>query len=319
MKIRHKKSYVRKAEFLIRLGTLLEQGYPIADAFELFLKYEKETNDQALRIMLEKFRKGSSVSEALSVLQLPKNIINFVYFSEYYGDLARGLIDGGQLLRKTQETKAKFQKLIKYPLLLFWILGLFLIIMYRNVFPQFTQLFSTINVELPLVTRMLLAFIEYSPLVIPLFLGSSLFLYVYYYYLFRKKDPLQKAKFYSKVPVAGTYYKVMLTYFFAANLSCLIKSGLAIYDSLAIFKNMEGLGYISKEAEQMIAHLESGEKLDQVIINNTLYLQGLAYIVEHGQANGRLDDELSYYSEWLLLDLEEKLKKLFMIIQPILF
>jgi competence protein ComGB len=319
MKTKHSWNSVEKAEFLIRIGTLTERGYTISEAIQFFLKYENEKFKSTLKSMLEKLEKGSSVSEALIMLQIPKNIISFVYFAEFYGDLSRGLIDGGNLLKKTLESKTKFQKLIRYPIFLFWILGLFLVIMYLYLFPHFTHLFATLNIQLPLITRLFLLFIENSPKLAIVLLATFLWLYLYYVFIFRKKTILEQATVYTKIPIIGNYYRAMVTYFFAINLSCLMKSGLAIYDALGIFKNVEGLGYISKEADKMITHLQAGEKLQHVLLYTTLYTKALAYIVEHGQANGRLTEELEHYSQWLLNDLEAKMKNLFMIIQPILF
>lgn len=320
MKQKDSWSYHKKAEFLIRIGGLLEQGYTISESLELFLKYEKERVKPLLNYLFQDLKKGRSFSDALAVFQLPSNIINFVYFSEHYGNLAKGLVDGGKLLKKTEENKRKLQKLIKYPVLLIWMLLFFIIIMYKYIFPQFQLLFSSINADLPIVTKVLLLFIEkfsVSILVTVFFLVSLFFLYVVLF--FRKKDSLFKAKIISKIPLVGNYYQTMLTYFFATNLSCLIKSGMAIYGALTIFKEREKLGYMSQEAKRLISKLEEGETLHDTLLTDTLYLEGLAYIVEHGQSNGRLDQELDYYSNWLLVEFEEKLMKLMMVIQPVLF
>lgn len=313
-------SYHEKGEFLIRIGGLLEQGYTISESMELFLKYEKKRVKPILNYLLEDLKKGSTLSDALVVFQLPSNIISFVYFSEHYGNLAKGLVNGGQLLKKAEENKRKLQKLIKYPVLLIWMLLFFTIIMYQYVFPQFQLLFSSINADLPIVTRMLLLFIENLSvyiLVTIVFIASIFFLYYFLY--FRNKDTLFKAKTISKIPLVGHYYQTMLTYYFATNLSCLIKSGMPIYGALTIFKEREKLGYMSKEAERLISKLEEGETFHDTLLTDTLYLEGLAYIVEHGQSNGRLDQELDYYSSWLLIEFEEKLMKLMMVIQPMLF
>lgn len=320
MKQNNSWNYQDKAEFLIRLGGLLEQGYTISEAIGLFLKFEKNRLKPLLTFFLEELKSGRSFSDALSVFELPPNIINFVYFSEHYGNLAKGLVDGGQLLKKTEENKRKLQKLIKYPVLLIWMLLIFTIFMYLYVFPQFKLLFSSINVDLPIVTQVFLLFIEKisAYILVILLILVSIFL-LYYVMVFRKKDSFFKAKFISKIPLIGVYYQTMLTYFFATNLSCLIKSGVAIYDALTIFKEQKKLGYISLEANQLISKLEKGETLQRVLLTETLFLEGLAFIVEHGQSNGRLDQELDYYSSWLLVEFEGKLKKLLMIIQPTLF
>ncbi|WNF37791.1 competence type IV pilus assembly protein ComGB [Bacillaceae bacterium IKA-2] len=313
-------SNLKKAEFLIRIGGLLKQGYTISESMELFLKYEKERVKPLLNYLLKDLKKGQTFSDALAVFQLPSNIISFVYFSEQYGNLAKGLIDSGQLLKKEEENKQKLQKLIKYPILLIWMLLFFIIIMYQFVFPQFQLLFATINADLPIVTKVLLLFIEQFSvsILIIVFLLVSIF-FLYYALIFRKKDIVFKANTISKIPLVGNYYQTMLTYFFATNLSCLIKSGMAIYGALTIFKEREKLGYMSEAAKRLISKLEEGETLHDTLLADTLYLEGLAYIVEHGQSNGRLDQELDYYSNWLLIEFEEKLMKLMMVIQPVLF
>lgn len=316
---KHSWKVEEKAEFLIRIGNLLQQGYTISEGIELFLKFEKEKLKPTLELILVQLRTGSSFSEALSVLKIAKNIVSFIYFSEQYGNLASGLIDGGNLLKKSQQNKERLQKVVRYPIFLCWLLSLFMFIMYQFLFPHFLQVFSSINVELPLLTRIMIVVIENSPYLIPFFLTIFLVFFLYYMFCFRNMDVLHKAVLLSKIPLIGNYHQVILTYFFATNLSYLIKSGIAIYDALTIFKNEANLGYISKVAENLIRKLAAGEQLQRVLINDTQFLKELAYIVEHGQSNGRLDVELDYYSRWLLIDLEEKFKRIFMILQPLLF
>ncbi|WP_161568273.1 competence type IV pilus assembly protein ComGB [Anaerobacillus alkaliphilus] len=319
MKLKHSWDTHQKAEFLIRIGTLLEQGYTITEGVNFFSKYQKENQKPLLRELLDNLHRGVTISKALEVLSLPQHIIGFVYLAEHYGNLPSGLIDGGNLLKKSEELKEKLQKLLKYPLFLMWMLSLFMVVMYQYLFPQFLQLFSTMNVELPFITKMFLHFIKNSPLLIPFILIVLASFAFYYLISFRKKTIRRKAKFYSSLPLFGSYYQIVITYMFSTNLSYLIKNGISIYDSLMIFKKVEGLGYISEQAERLIERLEAGEQLQNVIINETLYLDGLGYIIEHGQTNSRLDEELSHYSDWLFIELDNKLKKLLMIVQPILF
>jgi competence protein ComGB len=319
MKVRHSWKNEDKAEFLIRIGSLLEQGYTIPESLELFLKYEKENLKPLLLSLLQELQKGRSFSHALSMLQLPGNIISFVSFAEHYGNLARGLLDGGQLLKNTEVNKRKLKKLISYPLFLLWILITFIIIMNQFLFPQFQLLFSTINIELPVITKVFLFIIEKIPFIFSVVLIISSCTLAYYLIVIQKKNVEWKARAVTKIPLIGEYYQTLITYFFAINLSCLIKNGLAIYDALAIFEEEKRLGYISSEAKRLISRLEAGEPLQSVLLKDTLFLKGLAYIVDHGHSNGRLDEELEHYSSWLLLEFEEKTKKVFMILQPALF
>lgn len=310
---------VEKGEFLVRTGVLLNQGYTISEAIGLFQSYEREEKQVILHDIVTKLLKGYSFSEALNDFHLPKNIIDFIFLSEQYGNLANGLIDSGNLVIKTEETKQKLQKLFKYPLFLVWLLCLFMIIMYYYLFPQYNELFLSLNMDLPFITTLFLIAIEKAPYVFIVFLALSLLLLGYYKLYFQKKEVLVQGQIYANLPIFGMFYKSIVTYSFANNLSYLVKNGLSLYDSLLIFKDVPGLGYISEEAKRMIKKLEGGEKLHDALLTDTVYLKGLAYIVEHGQSNGRLEYELVHYSKWLLTDIEDRMKRLIIITQPILF
>ncbi|OIJ20274.1 hypothetical protein BKP45_09415 [Anaerobacillus alkalidiazotrophicus] len=308
-----------KADFLIRIGGLLDQGYTISETLELFLKYDKEKLKPMMYQLLEELKNGRSFSDALLVLEIPEHIISFVHFAENYGNLSSGLQEGGNLLRKTDENKRKLQKLFKYPIFLLWILIIFFVIIYKFLFPQFALLFSTLNISLPLITRLFMFTLENTPTFFLLFLIIMSTCSIYFVAFFNKKSVFEKARFIAKLPLIGNFYKMISTYFFTTNLSYLIKNGMSIYDALNLFKDQKKLGYISIVATAIISKLEKGQTLHQALLSEPLFLKGLAFIVDHGQSSGRLDSELNYYGRWVLLDFEEKLKRIFMIIQPTLF
>ncbi|OIJ14494.1 hypothetical protein BKP37_08160 [Anaerobacillus alkalilacustris] len=308
-----------KADFLIRIGGLLDQGYTISETLELFLKYDKEKLKPMMYQLLEELKNGRSFSDALLVLEIPEYIISFVHFAENYGNLSSGLQEGGVLLRKTDENKRKLQKLFKYPIFLLWILIIFFVIIYKFLLPQFVLLFSTLNISLPLITRLFMFTLENTPTFFLLFLIIMSTGSIYFVAFFNKKSVFEKARFIAKSPLIGNFYKMISTYFFATNLSYLIKNGMSIYDALNLFKDQKKLGYISIVAKAIISRLEKGQTLHQALLSEPLFLKGLAFIVDHGQSSGRLDNELNDYGRWILLDFEGKLKKIFMIIQPTLF
>lgn len=319
MKRKDRWSNLKKADFLTRIGSLLEQGYTISESIHLFLKYENKKEKVILKEILYELEFGHSFSDALVKLQIPKNIISFVYFAEHYGNLAQGLKDGGELLRKTEMNKKALQKIVKYPLFLLWILIIFLIVMYQYLFPQFQLLFANMNMQLPLITRVFLLIVNFSPFGLLILFFTLLLLLLYFLFHFQKRDELYKVTTISKIPVVGRAYRMVMTYFFAMNLSCLIKSGMSIYESLEVFKNHDRMGYFRLEANRAITMLERGETLDRTLLENPVFLGELAYVVDHGQSNGRLDIELFHYSQWLLDQIEAKMKKLLVIIQPTLF
>lgn len=319
MKKKDNLSYEEQADLLIKIGNLLQRGYTVSESIELFLKYEKNKLKRTLILILHELEAGRTFSTALIKLQIPKSIISFVFFAEHYGNLAMGLIEAGNSLKKLEKNKKKLISLLKYPFFLIWTLVIFLILLYHYLFPQFNLLFSSMDLELPYITKILLISIELLPTTIMVISLTIIVSYFCVVISFRIKNEIEKANILSKIPVFGQYYRLIMTYYFTLNLSYLIKSGMSIFEALSLFTTQENKTYIGEVSLQIISKLKSGEKLNEAILSETIYLIELAHVVEHSQANGRLGDELEHYSRWILNELENHLKKVFMILQPLLF
>ncbi|HHY22544.1 MAG TPA: hypothetical protein GX525_11865, partial [Bacilli bacterium] len=154
---------MKKAEFLIQLGRLLEQGYTLSIAIELLALGEKAQQRGRLQIVTERLRQGEKVHEAFEILELPSDIIGFIYFAETYGDMAKGLQEAGKLYLKREQLKQQLQKLFRYPLFLLWLLLVIAFVMVHYLFPHFKQMFSSLDLELPMTTIIFLFMIDILP------------------------------------------------------------------------------------------------------------------------------------------------------------
>lgn len=309
----------QKAEFLIRLGTLLQQGYTISEGIDFFIKYENNRNKQILSEIHQSLVNGVPFSESLIKLYLPENINGFVFFAENYGDLGKGLIDGGTLYKNNEQHKKKLRKLLRYPIFLLWILIIFMFVMFSYLFPQFTSLFSSLQIDLPFITKLFISIINYLPYGIGLLLFLLLVMVVYFYAFLRKKDPINKVYRLTRLPIFGHLYKIMITYYFCIHLSCLLRNGMSIYDALSVFNEQNKIPFLKAEANSLKSRLEKGESLQEILLSHRYYLQELVFIVDHGQSNGRLPEELEHYASYLLDQFEEKVKTIFIFLQPMLF
>ena len=59
--------------------------------------------------------------------------------------------------------------------------------------------------------------------------------------------------------------------------------------------------------------------MQSIIAKSGYYEEELSYIITHGQANGNLAIELGDYSDLIMEKMEQKIKRMLVIIQPILF
>lgn len=309
-----------KANLLMRLSVLLKNGYSLAAALEmLILSNTSEEKKQRLQNVINDLRDGKSVHIAFEHLELPKDILAFLYFSEVYGELEKGFGQAGQLFLKREEMKEKLLKLLRYPLFLLWLVAVLAFIIARYLFPHFTEIYSSFSADLPLVTILFLQFLDLLPFLL-MAVGVSFFIFfLYYWSIFRRRSPHQKVSFLLKIPVVSKMLQTLITYFFALQLSGLLQGGLKIFQSLSIFCEQDRLLFFKNEAAFLIGRLRQGEDFADVIRDRKHFLPELTNVIRHGQEQSELDKKLSTYSDLLYEQLEEKVKRAIMLVQPVIF
>ncbi|MFV8826623.1 competence type IV pilus assembly protein ComGB [Alkalihalobacterium sp. APHAB7] len=310
---------IKKAEILQRLGYLLEQGYSLSEGLELLQLSQKEPVKLKIFEVLKLLKEGQALYKALEGLKLPNDISSFIYFSEQIGSLSTGLIEAGKLYLKQEQIKEKLGKLLMYPLFLIWLLLIVMTVMVTFLFPHFKNLFDTMSVDLPIVTVLFLHMINSIPFVLLGGLVASLFGFTYYITKFRHFTPHKKMALILKVPFVSSFVSSLLTYYFCIQLSSLLKGGLSISQALNIFKDQSIILFLQDEATWLIQGLKEGEGLADLLSQRPFFNDELPLVIEHGQKRAALDLELLHYSEHLFVSIEEKTKKMVMVLQPSMF
>lgn len=309
-----------RANILIQLSVLLKNGYSLAAAIELLaLSITNAERKQSLQNMIADLRNGKSVHLAFEHLLLPQDIIAYLYFSEQYGDLTNGLKLAGMFYLKREMMKEKMYKLLRYPTFLLWLVTILGFIMVHNLFPQFEQMYASISIDLPLLTIIFFQFIEMSPYILIGFAIIFFFLFLYYWATIRNYSPHRKVNIILKIPYISTIMRMLITYFFALQLGGLLSGGLKVSQALTIFSNQEQLQFFKEEAKILMLALQQGESLENAISVRKHFLPELTKVIRHGQQQSQLDKELLMYSDIIYEQLEEKAKRLMMIVQPALF
>ncbi|HEX6923666.1 MAG TPA: competence type IV pilus assembly protein ComGB [Bacillales bacterium] len=308
-----------KAEFLLRLGGLLQQGYSLVAGIE-FLKYhQKEEVRTILDDLSGELRLGEPLHEVLEDLGFPNDVLAYLYFSEQHGDLAFALTEGGKMMERREQLKIRVRKIVRYPLFLLWIVTVLVIFMTRFLFPQFRSLYDSLNVDFPWFTDVFLTLVDAVPV---FFAGLFILLFagfLFYMTRFRHLHPHAQLSYLRYFPLLHSFLPIIITQYFSVQLSYLLKGGLSIYESLTIFENQHHLAFFQQEATQMKQALRNGERFDDVLRRNSFYVKELPEVIAHGQTNGNLGHELFHYSNLLLEMIEARLQRVFAVIQPALF
>ncbi|WP_240378115.1 competence type IV pilus assembly protein ComGB [Bacillus piscicola] len=307
------------ADFLVKVGELLEQGYSIDQVLELLSWEQPDIVKSMIIEMREELRRGTSFHEILRNHYFPSDITAYVFFSESCGALQEGLQGAGELYRKRIETTRRIRRYLRYPLLLLWTLLIISIVMLHFLFPQFSQLFDSLDMEFPMVTLIMIQFFRYSPYLAFSLVPIVLLLFVYYFKTFRHYSAHKQCHLLFQIPFLAPFLRLFFTYYFSLQLSSMLKGGLSIYEACQVFERQDHFEFFQAEGSFLKAMLKEGNSLSEALENKGWYRTEMKYVVQHGQTAGRLGDDLYYYSERVLRILEDRVKKVVMTVQPIMF
>ena len=109
------------------------------------------------------------------------------------------------------------------------------------------------------------------------------------------------------------------SHYFSIQLSSLLKGGLSIYQALQVFENSPYMPFYQQEAIKIKKQLASGDSLEFIIGSREYFESELAVVIYHGQTNGEIARELYDYSQYAMQRLEDKIGKILLVIQPLLF
>lgn len=308
-----------QAQFLKRTGELLARGYPIAEAIESLSYQATPKRKEELHACLIDLKKGLAFHNGLANLGFHEELIGYVYFAEQHGHFSEALMEGSNLVLKKAQDKQKLLNILQYPLLLILITGFLFIFVEKNLLPRFTSLFKSMNLGDNIFTSIIYTFGKYFPIIIIVFTTIFILAGIYYLLFFRKISIIQQKLQLVRIPLIGHIFRLMYTHYFSVQLSFLLKGGLSVSEALTIFESNQSQAFYKQLGKEIKLKLITGEKLESIIKAFSFFETEFAIIVKHGQENGKLEQELYFYSQHCISILEEMIEKRLKTIQPMIY
>ncbi len=316
---KHKWSVNEQASFLRRIGELLARGYPIAGAIESISLHLPDYRKGELHDCLVNLQKGLPFHDVLESLGFHQDLIGYVYFAEQHGSFADALLEGSSLVLLKDRDVKKLVKLLQYPMLLIIITGFLFMFVQKTLLPRFTTLFTSLGLEANFFTKVIYAFDEYFPLAIEVMLAILLLTAIYYFFSFRKLSVLKQRALLVRLPIIGRILKLLFTHYFSIQLSFLLSGGISVSEALILFEQNKRQPFYSELGKEVKLKLLTGERLETILASFCFFEKEFPMIVKHGQENGKLEQELLFFSKHCVAIMEEMLEKSLKTVQPILY
>ncbi|MBP7832965.1 MAG: type II secretion system F family protein [Candidatus Levybacteria bacterium] len=318
-------SKVKEADVVIftrQLSSMIQTGLTLIEALTILKNQATKPTLRSLILdLIASISAGNSFSTALSY---HRDVFSDVYIALIKAAETGGVMDKvlGRLaenLEKSEDLKKKIKSAMFYPVIVG--LGVVAVIIIMNVFviPQLSQLYEGLDVELPLITRIVLG----TSSIITTFLPVFFILVIVGVLLFKRfaKTPQGKElidTYKLKMPVIGGILRLSIEDEISRTLSLLISSGTSMLESLSITANVAD-NYIYKRAMLATATLvEKGINLSTAFEQQNIFPPILIQMTKVGESTGKIDDSLSKVSEYFERDLSLKVRTLTTAIEPIL-
>ncbi|WP_227936866.1 competence type IV pilus assembly protein ComGB [Alkalihalobacillus deserti] len=316
----HDKKHLRTvATSFIRIGRLLEQGYPLETALRFIqLHVGIKIKEQIEQVLLH-LKEGHPVHEACQSFEIPNSIKSFLYFYEQQGQLAQGFNQAGMLLNHREKIITELTKLLRYPLTLLLLCGLVLILMFQFVFPHFRSIFTMMSESPPLFTKMFMQFLFQLPYFMIIGLVVLLFSALFIRFKMKKWSVSERIMKLLNVPFCKNHVQIIISYFFSLQLGKLLSAGLTLQEALLQFEKQEYVSFLQLECMQISSELQKGRPFREILKEKAFFCDELSVVVDNGEKTGYLAGDLEHYSDILFQELEDSLQKGLRMIQPMLF
>jgi len=307
--------------FTKELVTLLKAGVPMLTALEALGSQSSKQMKEVLDKIYVDVMSGKSFSQALD--QHPKVFsklfVRSVHAGEISGALDEVLERMAGVLKHDEETKKKIKKAMKYPIFVVLAMIVAFIIIMVAVVPNFAKMFASMNMDLPLPTRILMGISGFVQQYILVILGVSVVGGV----AFRFYTKTPKGRFWwddvrMKIPIIGNLVIKGAMARFSKMFETLNRSGLPILQTLSTVSGAVGNVVIEKIIMNVSLGVEKGEGIAGSMKKFDIFPPMVVRMIAIGEQSGSLDDMLESIADHFDMEVEYAIEGLTSMIEPVL-
>lgn len=304
-----------------QLATMVSAGLVLSEALDILT--EQQTNKR-FKAVLEAI--GADVKGGLdfaSALDKYPDVFPHLYSQLVRAGQASGKLDVilnelADNLEKEREFRSKVRGAMIYPIVVVTMMIGVMLIMVFFVMPRLMGLYQQSNIELPIMTRIMLGIAGFMigywwailAVVILLVVMSRR-------YASTPEGRLTIDRVILKIPIIGRITKVVVMTNFTRTLGLLVTSGISILESIHIVGEIVGNKYYKLHLDEAYKGVERGLTLSSQLIGMPIFPRIVGQMIKTGEETGKLDDVMFKLSEYFESEADNSLKNITTLIEPI--
>lgn len=316
-------SLTEKIMFARNLRVMIAAGVSFPRALRILANQTKNKKfRKTLLDIREEITKGKTFSDGLSKYPniFSELFISMIKVGEETGTLEEVLRVLTQQMEKEHEIKSKIKGAMIYPAVIVFAMACIGILMLIVVVPKLAAVFSELEVELPLTTKIVIATgIFLSKFWFSLPLGILILLLLFRMALKTRTGKLVFDTLILKIPIITPIIKKTNSAHTVRTLSSLIAAGVPIVRSLEIVSGTLGNVHYKKAISETAEEVKKGAKLAGVLKRyENIYPTLVIQMIEVGEETGKTSDVLEKLAEFFEEEVANATKNLSAVIEPIL-
>ena len=306
--------------FSRQVAAFVRAGIPLVEALEIVR--ESASNARLQEILtetIELIQVGVPFSDALDRHRdvFPPYYIGILRSAEITGRLDSVLDQLSNYIERDAEARQKIRAALTYPIVIFVMSIVTVVILVSYVLPKFTDFFKEFNAELPTITKVLLDIASFfENWWWALVLGFVLLVVLSIRMNRSEAGRLRRDRVLLRLPVIGEVAQYTVIERFCRIIAAMMQAGVPLPEAMqaAIEGSNNGV-YAAALANVRDAMLE-GEGMARPIMATGLFPPAATQMMRVGEETGTLDQQLNSAADFFAKELDYKLARLTALAEP---
>ncbi len=310
------------AVFFRQFSVMIDAGLPLVQCLEILAANQENLFFQkCLTGVRTTVEGGSTLSNAMR--QYPK----------IFDDLTTNMIEAGEAggildtilqrlaiyVEKNVKLKAAVKSALIYPVSVISIAGIVVGALLKFVVPIFANMFNSMQVDLPLPTKIVIGLSNFVGRFWWLFLLMLVVGYVAIKFI--RRDPKGRFlldKFLLNIPVIGPVLRKIAVARFTRTLGTLITSGVPILEGLAITARTSGNAVLEDALMKVRKSVEEGRTIVDPLKESGVFPNMVTQMIGVGEATGAMDAMLQKIADFYEDEVDAATKNMLTLLEPIM-
>ena len=312
-----------KVLFTKHLSMMTKSSMSTVESLQLI---KRQVKSRGFRTILDNVTRevenGQSLSAAFNQFRhvFGELFVSIIALGEASGTLSDNLEYLSSELKKSKQLRSKVRSAFVYPIIIMVFTVGVVVGLVFFVLPRLTSIFTGLNVELPITTRILLvtsSFIQNYYL----FIALGVILFIIAWSLLIKLPRVRYAvhRIILFLPIVGNISRNYNMAAMTRTLGLLLKSSMKIVEAVQTTSGVLTNAVYEKALLETVEEVKKGEPMYKYLEEHgSIFPPTVSHMIEVGEKTGNLDSNLLYLADFYENEVDETVKNLSSILEPAL-